>query len=840
MSSFRGAVHTFHMPADVVDGLRALSQQSRVTLFMTLLAGFQILLARYSGQHDIIVGAPIAGRSRPELEPLIGFFVNTLVLRTDLSGDPNVAELLARVRQVVLDAFAHQDVPFEKLVEELQPRRDLSRNPLCQVALQLLDLPGSASADVPPHVIDKQTSVLDMVVTLTQGPRGIDGLVEYSTDLFEASTIQRLVGHYEMLLRGMQANPAAAVSALPMLTPEEHRRIAFEWNQTARPFPQTLTFHELFEAQAERTPDNVALSFAGVEWTYDALNRRANELAAVLRSLGVGPDVRVGIAMERSLDMVLAVLATMKAGGAYVPLDIGYPRERLAFMLADSDARVLLTQRPLVDRLPSSAARTVCLDEDWRGGADLSDRNVASGATASNLAYVIYTSGSTGRPKGVMIEHRGMINATLEQARHIDGRADSRVLQFSSFSFDGWVYEMMMAFGAGARLCLAPRESLLPGPDLVALLRDLAITSAILPPSALAVLEDAALPALRCLTVAGEPCPPALAARWSKGRRLINAYGPTEITCWCTHASFTEPVPIVHIGRPMANAQIYILDGCGRPTPIGVPGELHIGGVGLARGYLNQPELTRERFIAHPFSAEPGARVYKSGDLARYREDGTIEFLGRMDYQIKLRAFRIELGEIETALTDHPAVREAVVVCREDTPGDRRLVAYVVLHDGGTLRGFELVPELRGRLQLRLPEYMVPSSVVVMPALPLNASGKIDRATLPPPDSARPVMEAQYVSPRTPLEQTIADVWSELLGVANIGVNDHFFSDLGGHSLLATQVCSRLRDTFDVDIPLRAFFEAGTVAALGRTVEDALLASIERMSDDDVRRESLR
>ena len=841
MSTFRGAVHAFHIPPQAVEALRGLSQRARATLFMTLLTGFQVLLARYSRQDDIVVGAPIAGRSRPELEPLIGFFVNTLVLRTDLSGEPSVTDALARVRQVVLDAFAHQDVPFEKLVEELEPRRDLSRNPLCQVAFQLLELPGAAAAQTAGAAgapIDKRTAVLDLVVTLTQGAGGIDGLVEYSTDLFDEDTVARLVRHYEEILHGMAAAPEAAITALPILTADERQRMLVDWNRTARACPRDLTFHALFEAQAARLPDRPALSFGDEVWSYATLNRRANQLAAYLRDLGVGTGVLVGIAMERSLDMVTAVLATMKAGGAYVPLDLSYPRERLAFMLDDSGARALLTHRHLVERLPDSAAAVLCLDEAWPEILTRRDADVSGGATGDDLAYVIYTSGSTGQPKGVMIEHHSLVNATREQARVIDGQPDSRVLQFSTFSFDGWVYELMMAVGAGAELCLAPRESLLPGPELVALLRDKAITTVLLPPSALAVLPAAALPALRCLSVAGEPCPPDLAARWMTGRRLFNVYGPTETTCWCTQASFVEPVPVVHIGRPMANADVYILDPRGEPVPIGVAGELHVGGMGLARGYLNRPELTAQRFIPHPFRREPGARVYKTGDLARYRADGNIEFLGRLDHQIKLRAFRIELGEIEAALLRHPAVRDAVVICREDQPGDRRLAAYLVLHDADLGRGSDVVPEVRGALQRLLPEYMVPSAIVLMAALPLTASGKVDRAALPPPDSVRPAMEAPFVGPRTPVEQTIAGVWSELLGITDIGVNDHFFSDLGGHSLLATQVCSRLRETFEIEVPLRAFFEAGTVAALARAIEEELLAAVERMSDDEVARQS--
>ena len=701
--TFRGAVYAIEIPEALVARLRVLAQSERATLFMVLFAGFQALLSRYTGQEDIVVGVPIANRTRTELESLIGFFVNTLVFRTDASGNPTGRELLRRVRSVALGAYAHQDLPFEKLVEELQPRRDLSRNPLCQVMFQQFSASaggGTPQDSPPPLTVNRDTSKFDLTVHVFEEAAGLSAKFEYSADLFDAPTIARLARHYRNILEAIATEPEQHLWQVPFLAPAERRQILHEWNATAREYPSDCCFHELFEAQAGQSPDAMAVECGDSSLTYRQLNERANQLAAYLRALGVGPDVLVAIALERSLSTVVAVLGVLKAGGAYVPLDPDHPAERLAFMIADTDARVLLTQSSLVSAIPARQARVVCLDTEWPDIAADATANVRSGATSSNLAYVIYTSGSTGTPKGVMIEHRGLCNATVEQARVFGVGKKGRVLQFSSFSFDGWVYELMMAFGAGACLCLASRDDLIPGPGLVRLFRELRITMVLLPPSALSVLPPADLPLLQCLHVAGEACPPQLVSRWAPGRRFVDVYGPTEGTVWCTAAEFNAPVNRVHIGRPMANAEIYILDAFRNPVPIGVVGELYLGGVGLARGYLNRSSLTEERFVPHPFNSNPGARLYATGDLARHLPEGTIEFLGRRDHQVKLRGFRVELGEIEAALSAASGVREVAVLCREDEPGDKRLVAYVVPESAHTVAA----SDLRTLLRERVPE----------------------------------------------------------------------------------------------------------------------------------------
>jgi amino acid adenylation domain-containing protein len=821
MPSLRGNLCPIRLSADLSDSLRALSRRHRTTLFMTLLAGFQLLLARYTGQDDIVVGAPVAGRNRAELGGLIGFFVNTLVLRTSVAGNPTVRELLARVRETALAAYAHQDLPFEKLVEELHPRRDLSRNPLCQVAFQVLDLATTSPTGAGTLPINKEVSVFDLVITVGQAADGIEGTIEYSTDLFEHQTMVRLAAHYEAVLAGMVESPEQRVWQLPILPRAEYDQIVRTWNETGRTHPVEQTTVELLEAQVRRTPDADAVCYGDERLTYAELNARANQLAAELQLRGVGPDVFVAVALERSVSMVVAVLGVLKAGGAYVPLDPSYPTARLEWMLADTQAPVVVSDTGLRDRLPPLMADVVWLNTEGARIATHSPSDVSSGVTADHLAYVIYTSGSTGQPKGVMVEHRGLSNLVLEQRRLLGQRPDDRVLLFSSFTFDGWIFEVMSALGVGASLHLASRESLLPGQDFVELLRQRAITTVLLPPSALAVMPHADLPALRCLRVAGEACPPHLVARWAPGREIFNLYGPTEATCWSTLADLTKQTDRVHIGRPIGNVEIYILDDHLNPVPIGVIGELHIGGAGVARGYLSQPALTRDRFIPDPFSSRPGARLYKSGDLGRFLPDGRIEFLGRRDHQVKLRGFRIELGEIETAIGGCAGVRQVAVLHREDVPGEPRLVAYVAPHAGHALSRAELQAALRERL----PEYMMPAAFVFMEALPVNRSGKIDRGGLPAPESVRPTLDTDYAGARTPVEESLVSIWQDVLGLQAIGIHDNFFNDLGGHSLLATQLVSQVRATFGVELPLYRLFEAPTVAELALHVERSLTVS---------------
>lgn len=695
LPSFRGATQLLELPPTLSQALEALSQQEGVTLFMTLLAAFQTLLYRYTQQDDIAVGSPIANRNRKEIEPLIGFFVNSIVMRTNLSGNPTFRELLARVREVALLAYAHQDLPFEKLVEELQPERDLSRNPLFSVVFALqnapmekLELPGLT---LNPWKFDAGTTRFDLEFHLWErseehcglwGERsqGLSGFVAYSTDLFERATIARMVGHFQTLLEEIVANPNQRVATLPLLTTDERHQLLMGWNDTKAFYGNEVCIHQLFEATVELSPDAIAVVFVDAQLTYRELNQRANQLAHHLQQLGVAPEVLIGIFLERSLEMMVAVLGILKAGGAYVPLDPTYPRDRLSFMLADAQVPILLTQQSLVETIPASPVQVVCVDKDWEVIAGQSQNNPISSVTADNLAYVIYTSGSTGKPKGVLVHHRGLYNVALSQIRVFNLRRENRILQFGSLSFDASIFEIMMALPVGATLYLAPKEARLPGSDLIQLLRDKAITNVLLPPAVLAGVPSENLPALQMVISGGEACSSEIVERWAAGRQFFNAYGPTEVTIWATVAQLSDSSAKPPIGRPIANTQIYILDADLEPVPIGVAGELYIGGVGSARGYLNRPELTAQQFIPHPFSNEPGTRLYKTGDLARYRHDGNIEFLGRIDDQVKLRGFRIELGEIETVLNQHPAVRETVVIAHEDVSDNKRLIAYVALN----------------------------------------------------------------------------------------------------------------------------------------------------------------
>ncbi|HDQ71832.1 MAG TPA: amino acid adenylation domain-containing protein, partial [Chloroflexi bacterium] len=820
VQSYYGGHQRIELPAELVAGLRDLGRRAGTTLFMTLLAAFQALLSRYTGQRDVVVGSPIAGRTRAEVEDLIGFFVNTLALRIDLSGNPTFEQLLVRVRRVTLEAYAHQDAPFEKLVEELRPERNPSYSPLFQVAFTLIDaspvmeLPGLHLSEL---AFDVEIAKFDLTLTVEQKAEGLIAEIEYNADLFDVATIARMLGHFQTLLKSVVAEPALRLGELPLLTPAERETILTTWNATVIPYPRETCAHELFEAQAAQTPDAVAVIFEDQYLTYRQLDRRANQLARHLRSLGVGPEVLVGLCVERSLEMVVGLLGIMKAGGAYLPLDPAYPPARLAFMLKDARVPVLLTQERLVAGLPEHASRVLRLDADWGAIAAESAGPFDSGATVDNLAYVIYTSGSTGRPKGAQLAHRGLPNVSQTQIRMFGLQPGDHVLQFASLSFDAATFEIFMALRVGAALCLGTPERLLPGPSLIDLLQDLAVSIVTLTPSALAslpALPVEALPHLRTITVAGEACSADLVARWAEGRRFFNLYGPTEATIWTTAAQCVDGDQKPPIGYPIDNTEIYLLDAHLRPVPVGVPGELHVSGVGLARGYLNQPGLTAQAFIPHPFSARPGARLYRTGDLARHLPDGQVEFLGRIDHQVKVRGFRIELGEIEAVLNGHSAVQETVVVVRADGTS-QRVVAYVVPMPGQAVSA----GDLRDFLGKKLPGHMVPSAFVTLAALPLTPNGKVDRRALPAPDLAAG-LEGAYVAPRTPVEELVAQVWCDVLGLERVSVEANFF-ELGGHSLSATQVVSRICRLMDIDLPLRRLFESPSVAGLARALEQA-------------------
>ncbi len=815
--SRQGAQLVFSLGAGVVEGVRALSRREAVTPFMTLFAAFATLLHRLSGQEDLLVGTPIAGRTRAETEDLIGFFVNMLVLRTELGPELPFCELLARVKETCLGAFAHQELPFEQLVLELEPDRDPSRSPLFQVSFTLqaepLPLPSLPGLAVRRAAAEHTTAKYDLTLALFDGPGGMGGVLEYASDLFDAATVERLAGHYVTLVGGLVAAPESALYALPLLSEVERTTLVTTWNATGAPWPEEGTIHGLFEAQVSRDPEAVALVFEAREMTYGELERRANQLAHRLGALGVGLESRVGVSMERSPELVVAILGVLKAGGAWVPLDPGYPRERLGLMIEDSGIGVLLTQASVAERLPAHGAEVVYLDASLTAIGSEPETRPRVEVTGESAAYVIYTSGSTGRPKGVVVEHRGLGNVAEVQRRELGVGPGSRVLQLSSTSFDASVWETVMALLNGATLVLAPAEALVPGPALASTLARHGVTIVTVPPSLLALVPPAELPALSTVVVAGEACPEELVSRWAPGRRFWNAYGPTETTICATMGECFAGGGKPSIGRPIANTQVYVLDAHREPVPIGVAGELCVGGVGLARGYLGQPALTAERFVKSPF--EPGAKLYRTGDLARWRADGTLEYLGRIDQQVKLRGFRIELGEIEAVLGQHPGVSGAVVVLREDTPEDRRLVAYMAPACIG-------VSELRGFLEARLPAHLVPSRFVVLDALPLTPNGKIDRSALPTPGGVAS-SEAPRVPPRGPIEEGLAGIFAEARGLAasEVGAHDGFFA-LGGHSLLASAAVSRIRAVFSVELPLRALFDAPSPAQLAVVVQAAL------------------
>jgi amino acid adenylation domain-containing protein len=834
LQSYRGATYSFSLPPTLVDALKTtfVRREEGVTLFMVLLAAFNVLLYRYSGQEDIVLGSPIAGRNRTELEDIIGCFLNNLVLRTDLSGDPTFQELLQRVRTVVLGAFAHQELPFEKLVDALQPERHLSYSPVFQVMFALLKDPlavrefaGLAVHQVQPF--QARASRYDLVFYLTETEEGLSGLFEYNTDLFDASTIERMSRHFHNLLQALVADPQERVGRLPLLTDEERRQLVVEWNDTQRAYPQTRFVHQWFEEQAQRTPDTVALVYDHTQLTYSQLNQRANQLAHTLQQLGVGPDTLIGICLERSVEMVVGLLAILKAGGAYVPLDPTYPPERLAFMAADAQTPILLTKSDLLATLPVQDATVLCLDREdvYRGQ---STENPATYLQLDNLAYVIYTSGSTGKPKGAMNTHAGILNRLLWMQDMYQLDESDSVLQKTPFSFDVSVWEFFWPLMTGARLVVALPEKHKDNSYLVQTIVQQEITTIHFVPSMLQLFVEepniSACTSLRRVICSGEALPYDLVERFYSRLDvgLHNLYGPTEaavdVTYWaCRRAVGRRSVPI---GRPIANIRLYILDANLQPVPIGVPGELHIGGVGVGRGYHNRPELTQEKFIPDPFVADPTARLYKTGDLARYLSNGDIEYLGRIDYQVKLRGFRIELGEIEAVLADHPQVHETVVLVRNDKATDdpvgaagKRLTAYLVLNEGATCS----LNDLRAYLAKRLPEYMIPTAFVLLPVLPLTPNGKIDRRALPAPDSARPDLENGYAPPRNQVEEQIAELWRDRLGLVQVGIHDSFFS-LGGNSLLAIQVISRLRDAFQVDLPLQTIFNQRTIAELAMAI----------------------
>jgi amino acid adenylation domain-containing protein len=873
VQTFRGASQILPLPDALLDALRALGRREGATLFMTLLAAFKVLLYRYTNQADILVGTPIANRHWLAVEDLLGTFVNTLVMRTDLSGNPTFRELLGRVREVALAAYTHQDLPFEQLVEELQPERNLSHSPLVQITFNVANapLPISQLPNLTWRLfdIDRGAAQFDLSLSLMDTEQLRLMTVEYNTDLFETDTITRMMGHYRHLLEGVIANPEQRISDLPLLSDQEQHQLLVEWNNTQVAYPQDACIHELFEAQVERTPEAKAVVFPATglrrafgvsaqanaqssrseqgeerQLTYRELNQRANQVAHYLRKLGVGPEVLVGICVERSLEMLIGLLGIFKAGGAYVPLDSRDPQERLAFILEDAQAPVLLTQQRLVTGLPQNGARVVCLDSDWEVMARQSKQNPVSETTPDNLAYVIYTSGSTGKPKGVMIPHQGLVNylaGWCAQTYPVETGDGAPV--HSSISFDLTITGLFAPLLVGRAVYLLPNDL---GVDALgtALQSGVNFSLVKLTPAHLELLNQQLSPEVaagrtHAFIIGGENLLAESITFWQDNAPdtiLLNEYGPTETVV----GSCVYQVPpgqrrsgSVPIGRPIANTQIYLLDRNLQPVPIGVPGELYIGGVGVARGYLNQPELTSERFIPNPFipptngggKGGSGARLYKTGDLARYLPDGNIEFLGRLDHQVKLRGFRIELEEIEAVLRQHSSVQEAVAIVREDTPSvpspestpsdaegfrtDKRLVAYVVSDQ----EQVPTVEELHHFLKEKLPDYALPSAIVLIDALPLTSNGKVDRQALPAPGQMSFKREGTFVAPQDAMEHQLIKIWEETLNIRPIGVNDNFF-ELGGHSLLAVRLFAQMEKVFGRSLPVVTLFQAPTVKRL--------------------------
>ncbi len=824
VQTFNGDAIPYALSKDLSEALSGLSRREGATLYMTLLAAFQLLMSRYTGRTDIVVGGDTANRARIETEDLIGFFVNMLVLRTNVDGDLTFNQLLRRVREVALSAYAHQELPFEKLVEELQVKRELSHNPLFQVMFTLqpntrnLEL---SNVQLEAMSVRGRPAKFDLTLALRETSGGLIGLFEYNTDLFNKETIERLAGHFETLLQSIVAGPHQKVSALSILGDAECRLLD-DWSLGQSAVLPVESMPELFEAQVSRTPDAVAVLDENNSLTYEELNKRANQLAHLLQSWGVGPDVLVALCIDRTVEMVIAILGVLKAGGAYLPLAPDDPLERLSVILGEANTPVVLTSSILADKLPAQFAQVFCFDTDWDLVTAESDDNLARAAAPENLAYVIYTSGSTGKPKGVMVTHRGLVNylSWCSDAYNVaDGRGS---LVHSPLTFDLTVTGLLSPLCVGRSITLVRDEGVSAG--FAESLRHLGDYSLVkITPAHLTLLEysisDRAVTEWpRLLVVGGEALTSEALTFWqqhSPETRIVNEYGPTETVVGCcvhevTAADVADEGRRVPIGRPIANTHLHVLDANLQPAPIGVSGELYIGGFGLARGYLNAPELTAERFIPDPFSATPGGRLYRTGDLARYLTDGNLDFIGRQDNQVKLRGYRIELGEIESALANHHVVREAVVILREDSPGKKQLVAYVVAEDPSLQAG-----ELRRHLSERLPEYMVPSSFIVLDALPQTPNGKIDRQSLPAPVEDHTT--EFFIAPRTPVEELLAGIWVELLGIEQIGVTDNFF-DAGGHSLMAVQLLSRLRSIFQLELPLTLVFEAPTIAELAKAL----------------------
>jgi amino acid adenylation domain-containing protein len=831
IQGYKGRRHSVLLDAKLAERLGMLSAAARVTPFMTLLAAFEVLLWRYTGIDAFVVGAPVAGRSEIELEQLIGFFINTLPLRADLAGNPSFHDLLQRVRSSTLEAFAHQNVPFEKLVEELRPERSLNYTPLFQVMFVYQNMPrlplkfsGTQSEEIE---FDHGLAKFDLTLEVSEQQHGSCCSWEYSSDLFNHERIERMAGHFETLLRGIVNDPDCKLSELPLLTPAESQQILIQWNATETTYPRETCIHDAFQDRAAQCGDTLAVFSEDRNITFAQLNDEANALANYLRKRGVQLHARIGVFVERSVDAIVALLAVMKAGASYVPIDPTYPRQRIAFMLEDSGATVLVTQGRLRTRLPEFPCSIVCLDRDRPEILFESRRNTREPVRSIDPAYVIYTSGSTGTPKGVVATHRACMNRFAWMWRTYPFAAAEICAQRTSLSFVDSIWEIFGPLLQGVPLSIIPDESVKALEQFVWHLAAHRISRVVVIPSLLDSLLQfcpnlqARLPDLRVCVSSGEALPFGLCRRFRSALpqvTLINLYGSSEVaadvTCFDTNDA--EPLGVVPIGRPIANVRTYVLDKNENPLPVGVPGEICIAGDCLALGYLNRPECNAERFVTIRLGNGVRERLYRTGDLGRYRQDGNIEFLGRTDRQVKIRGMRVEPGEIESVLASHPSVHQAVVVARDTGKSNFGLVAYVTPGDGQAI----IASELRRYSKARLPEYMIPSGFVILTAMPLLPNGKVDQHALPPPEPAQSDLQRNYVAPRNETEEKLAKIWSEVLGIAHIGIHDNFFQ-LGGHSLMAVRMIARIRKSLCVDVAMRSLFEEPTLGGLAVAVEKA-------------------
>nr|QEO74680.1 condensation domain-containing protein [uncultured bacterium] len=851
VQTYRGTAVDLELSPEVRERLKQVGRESEATLFMTLLAGFNVLLWRYTQQQEILVGSPIANRNRAELEGLIGFFVNTLVLRSKLNAQMSFREFLAQVRETTLGAYGHQDVPFEKLVEELQPERSLNRQPLFQVLFTLQAAEELKLGGLELNWMDIKSDVtkFDLSLFMTETETGLYSWFEYNSDLFDGSTVARMLQHFHTLLEEIAANPDARLSELSLMTRQERAQLE-ELNQTQSEYHRDQCIHRLVELQAARRPDALAVVYREKQISYDDLNRRANQLAYYLRAHGVGLETRVGVLMQRSADWMVAVLGILKAGGVYVPLDGGYPAHRLRFMVEDADVRLVLTESGQPEIVAQGeATEVVYLDKGWEWLESENEDNPENVTQAENLAYVMYTSGSTGQPKGVGVTHRA-INRLVRNTNYVKFEESDRVAQTSNASFDTSTFEIWGALLNGSQLVIFEKETVLSPRELERQLVDQQINVMFLTTALfhqMAQSRPEIFASLTYMVFGGDAADAQFVQRvleQGKPRHLVNGYGPTEGTTFATAYEAQERdigARTIPIGRALSNTEAWVLDRQGQMAPVGVAGELHIGGDCLARGYLRRPELTAEKFVPHPYSAEPGARLYRTGDLVRYQSDGNIEFLKRMDQQVKVRGFRVELGEVESLLNQYWAIVESVVIAGKDSLGDTRLIAYIVPEEGVEPTS----SEMWNFLQEKLPSYMLPSVFVTIKELPLTPNGKVDRKALPLPEQIGDEVSTSFIAPRTAMEEMVAEIWRQTLGITQVGVESNFF-DLGGHSLLGTRVMSQIRENCGIELPVRVLFESPTIAALARKIEEAqsketefgrilsMLENMENASEEEV------